>query len=57
VTFVHPFVVAGYTDKLPPGSYEHFAEDEFMQSRSFMACRKTATYLLIKWPRASLNCV
>jgi hypothetical protein len=49
VTFVHPFVVAGYTDELPPGSYELFAEDEVMQSLSFMAYRRTATHLLIKW--------
>ncbi|WP_227272616.1 hypothetical protein [Roseobacter weihaiensis] len=50
VTFAHPFLVAGYTDELPPGSYELFAEDEVMQSLSFMAYRRTATHLLIRWP-------
>lgn len=49
VTFVHPFVVAGYTDKLPPGSYELFVEDEVIQSHSFTAYRRTSTHLLIKW--------
>jgi hypothetical protein len=49
VTFVHPFGVAGYTDELPPGGYELFAEDEVMQSLSFMAYRRTATHLLIRW--------
>ena len=51
VTFVHPFVVAGYADELPPGpgGYELFAEDEVMQSHSFMAYRRTATHLLIRW--------
>ncbi len=49
MTFVHPFVLAGYADELPPGSYELFAEDEVMQSLSFTAYRRTATHLLIKW--------
>jgi hypothetical protein len=48
VTFVHPFVVAGYTDELPPGSYKLFAEDDVMQSHSFVAYRRTATHLLIR---------
>ena len=48
VTFEHPFVVAGYTDELPPGNYEIFAEDEVLQSGTFMAYRRTATHLLIR---------
>lgn len=49
VTFLHPFVVAGYTDELPAGDYEVFAEDEVMQSLSFAAYRRITTHLLIKW--------
>ena len=48
VTFIHPFVVAGYTDELPSGSYELFAQDDVMQGHSFMAYRRTATHLLIR---------
>lgn len=49
VTFVHPFVAAGYTDELPPGSCELFAKDEVMQSLGFIASRRMATHLLINW--------
>ncbi len=49
VTFVHPFALAGYTDELPPGSYEVLAEDEVVRSLSFTACSRTETHLLIKW--------
>lgn len=48
VTFVHPFVVAGRTDKLPPDSYELFAEGEVTQSPCFMANRRTGPHLLIR---------
>ncbi|MFQ6551896.1 hypothetical protein AAD018_006055 [Aestuariibius insulae] len=49
VTFLHPFVVAGYTDELPAGDYEVVADDEVMLSHSFAAYRRTATFLLIHW--------
>ena len=49
VTFLHPFVVAGYTDELPAGEYEVLADDEVMLSNSFAAYRRTATFLLINW--------
>ena len=48
VTFFHPFEMGGYTDELPPGTYEVTAEDEVLQSLSFAAYRRTATHLLIK---------
>ena len=48
VTFVHPFVMAGYNDELSLGSYALFAEDEVLQSLSFTAYRRTSTHLLIK---------
>tara|TARA_R110002124_G_C8973128_1_gene515519 strand:+ start:10554 stop:10838 length:285 start_codon:yes stop_codon:yes gene_type:complete len=47
VTFLHPFVVAGYTDELPAGDYEVLADDEVMQSDSFVAHRRIARFLLI----------
>ena len=49
VTFLYPFVVAGYTDELPAGAYQVLADDEVMQSHSFAVYRRTATYLLINW--------
>ncbi len=49
VTFLHPFVVAGYTDELPAGDYEVLADEDVMQSDSFAAYRRTATFLLINW--------
>ena len=49
VTFLHPFVVAGYTDELPAGEYEVLADDDVMLSHSFRAYRRTATFLLINW--------
>ncbi len=33
VTFLHPFVVAGYTDELPAGENEVSADDDVMLSR------------------------
>ncbi|UWR12150.1 hypothetical protein [Sulfitobacter mediterraneus] len=49
VTFIHPFVVAGYTDELSAGEYEMLADDEVTHSDSFAAYRRTATFPLINW--------
>ncbi len=49
VTFLHPFVVAGYTDELPAGEYEVLADEDVMLSNSFASYRRTATFLLINW--------
>ena len=49
VTFLHPFVAAGYTGELPAGDDELLADDDVMQSDSFAAYRRTATFLLINW--------
>lgn len=49
VTFLHPFVVAGYTDELPAGEYEVLVDVDVMLSNSFAAYRRTATFLLIDW--------
>ncbi|WP_299410935.1 hypothetical protein [uncultured Roseobacter sp.] len=48
VTFVHPFVVTGSPDDLPPGSCEFLEGDEFTQSHSMVAERKTLTHLPIR---------
>ncbi|WP_299632491.1 hypothetical protein [uncultured Roseobacter sp.] len=48
VTFAHPFVVAGSPDDSPPGSCEFFEGDEFTQSHSMVAERKTLTHLPIR---------
>lgn len=55
VTFIHPFVAAGYTDELSPGGYETFAEDKVMQSLDFRAYRRAATHLLIRWVTGGLE--
>ncbi len=47
VTFLYPFVVAGYTEELPAGEYQVLADDEVMLSNSFAAYRRAATFLLI----------
>lgn len=49
VTFLHPFVVAGYTDELPAGEYEVLADEDVMLSNSFASYRRTATFLLVNW--------
>ncbi|WP_299962258.1 hypothetical protein [uncultured Roseobacter sp.] len=48
VTFVHPFVVTGSPNDLPPDSCEFFEEDEITQSHSMVAERKTLTHLPIR---------
>lgn len=45
VTFLHPFVVAGYTDELPAGDCDVLADDDVM----LKAYRRTATFLMINW--------
>lgn len=55
VTFQHPFVVAGYVDELPAGTYEVTAEDEILRSLSFAAYRRTATHLLIRRTKESVR--
>lgn len=47
VTFGFPFVIAGYTDELPAGNYEIIVEEDLLEGLSFMAYRRTATYLLV----------
>ena len=46
VTFLNPFVIAGYADELPAGDYDVLADDNVML-RSY---RRTATFLLINLP-------
>lgn len=48
VTFVHPFVMAGYNGDLPPDSREIFAGNKGLQSLSFAACRGTSRHQFIK---------
>lgn len=49
VTFLHPFVVAGYTDEMPAGEYEVLADEDVMLSNSFETYRHAATFQLINW--------
>ncbi len=47
VTFCRPFTLSGSPDKFPAGDYEVLVEEELLQGLSFLAYRKTATYLVI----------
>lgn len=48
VTFVYPFVLPGYSNAFPAGTYEVIAEDELLTSLSFTAYRRTATHLRVE---------
>ncbi|MCX2725754.1 hypothetical protein [Roseibium salinum] len=47
VTFFNPFTLSGDPDVLPAGTYEVVVEEELLQGLSFLAYRKTATYLIV----------
>ena len=47
VTFAHPFVIRGYCDELPAGSYEFVLDEEPLHGLSFEAYRRTASYLVV----------
>lgn len=49
VTFLHPFVAAGYTGELPTDKSDVLAEKDVMQCNSIAAYRWAATFLLINW--------
>lgn len=48
VSFAHPFILSGYTDELPAGAYDVVIEEELLESLSFAAYRRTATYLTVR---------
>lgn len=48
VTFRRPFLLPGYPDELPAGTYELLAEEELLEGVSFEAWRRTATYLTVR---------
>lgn len=48
VTFVYPFVLPGYSNELPAGTYEVIAEDELLANLSFTAYRRIATHIRIE---------
>jgi hypothetical protein len=47
VTFAHPFVISGYEDELPAGSYEVVVDEELLESLSFEAYRRTGSFLMV----------
>lgn len=47
VTLLHPFTLSGDHDVLPAGTYEVLVEEELLQGLSFLAYRKTASYLIV----------
>lgn len=56
VTFTHPVVLSGYSDQLPAGAYEVVVEEELLQGLSFVAYRRTATYLTVRGRRGHAGC-
>jgi hypothetical protein len=48
VTFSNDFIIGDNRRELPPGTYEILVEEELMQSLSFEAYRRTATYLMVR---------
>ncbi len=47
LSFPHPFILSGYADELPAGTYDVIVEEERLEGLSFIAYRRTATYLAI----------
>lgn len=47
LSFPRPFVLSGYVDELPAGTYDVIVEEERLEGLSFVAYRRTATYLAI----------
>lgn len=47
VKFFQPFTLRGQSEVLPAGDYELLVEEELLQGLSFLAYRKTATYLIV----------
>ncbi len=47
VTFSNAFTIAGYSEALPAGDYEILVDEELIQGLSFLAYRRTATYLTV----------
>ncbi|WP_460087695.1 hypothetical protein [Roseibium sp. LAB1] len=47
VKFYHPFNLNGDPECLPAGEYEVVVEEELLEGLSFLAYRKTATYLVV----------
>lgn len=48
VNFSHPFVMKGFGGELPAGIYEIVAEEKMIESLSFTAYRRAATYIVIE---------
>jgi len=48
VTFSNDFTIGDSQRELPAGSYEIVVEEELLQSLSFEAYRRTATYLTVR---------
>jgi hypothetical protein len=48
VTFSNPFTLPGIPGDLPAGDYDVLIEEELLQGLSFVAYRRTATYLTVR---------
>lgn len=45
LTFPHPFMLSGYSDELPAGTYDVLMEEERLEGPGFVTYRRSATYL------------
>ncbi|TAD91166.1 MAG: hypothetical protein EAZ99_03475 [Alphaproteobacteria bacterium] len=52
-TFRQSFTLSGYTDELPAGNYEVRVDEELLEGLSFLAYRRTGTYLTVREPGSS----
>ena len=48
VSFAHPFNLTGFANALPAGDYEICVDEELLQSLSFTAYQRKATYLVVR---------
>ena len=52
VSFAHTFAIGGILTNLPAGDYEVVVDSELLPDFSFIAYKRTATYLLVKGKKA-----
>lgn len=48
IQFRHPFFLSGYPGEMPAGKYRLGIEEEVLKGLSFIAYRRTGTYLTVR---------
>ena len=57
LTFSHPFLLSGFDESLPAGTYTIETHEELIEGLSFPAYRRTETLLFLKPPSGQANLV